>query len=116
MNLERAELGIALVLSALVVIPLAPLELVPTMDGFHHVLHGVIGNHFADETRGYASFLQEGAPITSLGFHWLFTPLEPLLGWRRAYMFVLATIALAISWAGRFLIRSIAGNKRRSAC
>lgn len=111
MSERKAELALAWFLSALIVVPLLRLELVPTMDGFHHVLHGVIVNHYDDASRGYSDFLEPGAPITSLGFGWLFGPLEPLLGWRRAYMAALTTIALGWSWAVRALVHAIAGRR-----
>ena len=108
MNRGRAELFLAWVLSALVLLPLLRLDVIPTMDGFHHVLHGVIGNQYGDYARGYHLFLEPGAPITSLGFGWIFNPLEPLVGWQAAYMTVLAVSALGWSWAVRALIRTIA--------
>ena len=108
MNRGRAELFLAWVLSALVLLPLLRLDVIPTMDGFHHVLHGVIGNHYSDYSRGYHTFLEPGAPITSLGFGWVFNPLEPFVGWRAAYMAVLAATALGWSWGVRSLIRAIA--------
>ena len=110
MTQGRSELLLAWLLSAVVTLPLLSLDVVPTVDGFHHVLHGVIGNHYDDVARGYQSYLEPGAPISSLGFGWIFAPLEPIFGWRRAYMLVLAVVALALSWSARAVIRAIAGR------
>ncbi len=108
MSLERIELVIALLLSAIIVFPLLSFGLVPTVDGFHHILHGVVGNHFGDVERGYSSFLEAGAPITALGFGWIYGPLESLLGWQRGFNVALAAIALGWAWSVRFVIRSVA--------
>lgn len=111
MKQDRVELCLAVVLSALVAIPFLGLSFVPTMDGMHHLLHGVISNHIGEPERGYSQFLEIGAPVTALGFGWLFEPLEQVLGWRRAYMSVLVLIALGWSWSVRFLIHSVVARR-----
>ena len=107
-ELARIERVCALLLALLLVVPFALMPLVPTHDGFQHLLHGYLWNHLDDPGRGYATFLERGSPITAWGFTWLFAPIEPLLGWQAAYQAVLALIALGNALGVRALINAVA--------
>lgn len=104
----RLERSIAVALSVAVVLPLAFMPIVPTHDGFQHLLHGYLWNHLGDPGAGYDRFLERGSPLTAWGFTWLFAPLERVLPWRAAYQASFALLALGLAWGARAFIRSLA--------
>ena len=104
----RLERVCAAVLACAVVLPLAFMPIVPTHDGFQHLLHGYLWNHLQDPGTGYATFLERGSPITAWGYTWIFAPLERLLPWRVAYQAAFALLALGLGLGARAAIRSIA--------
>lgn len=110
-RIARLELALAIGCTLAIVAPLLGSSVVPTHDGFQHLLHGVLWNHLEDPARGYATFVERGSPITAWGFTWLFGPLESALGWERAYQSVLAIIAAGFGWAFRAVVHAVAGRR-----
>ncbi len=99
--------GVALSLTVVAAIWSVPW--VPSVDGPHHILSGFLSNHLAET--GADSFLEVGAPVTSLGYHWLFRPLEPWLGWLVAHRVVVTCITLGWAWAAWWTCRRLVGSR-----
>lgn len=89
-----------MLLGVAAVAALASVPYLPTNDGPQHVFAGVAANHLDEAARGYGRYLERRQPITSLGFHALFSTLELVLPWRVALTTTLATIVLL--WGGGY--------------
>lgn len=64
-----------------------------TNDGPQHLFASYARLHLDDPALGYSRFFEAASPGTALGFHAIFSLLEPLLGWRTAYRATLVVIA-----------------------
>ena len=108
--MERGRRAIsiaAVLLGVAAVAALASVPYLPTNDGPQHVFAGVAANHFDETARGYDRYLELRQPITSLGFHAVFSTVERVLPWRIALTTTLAAIVLLWGWGTTVLARLV---------
>lgn len=112
-TVDRATTALLIAASVGVVLALFSVDYFPTLDGPHHIFLGTLENHFEDRGAGYGAWLERGSPFTSMGFHLVFSTLERIFAWRRAYAVTLAILALG--WGLGYLALARAIHPRRAA-
>jgi len=108
---ERGAAAVhALVLAALLA-ALWCVDYLPTQDGPQHVFSAHARARLDDPRLGYGRWLEPGAPVTNLGFAWVYGGFERWLPWRRALALALG-VQVAVWSAGAFaLARSLAPGR-----
>ena len=104
---RRLVLGLAVAASVALVVALCWVRYLPTQDGPQHVFLGRLENHFADPDQHYADYMQQGHPVTSLGFAIVFSALDRLMPWHIALRATLSLILLCWAWSFMAFVSAI---------
>jgi hypothetical protein len=87
-------------------------DYIPTNDGPQHVILGHIENRLDDPASGFGAYFVRGRPLTSLGFHAIYTVAERWMPWRAALRVCLVIITLLWSLGYLAFVRAV--DRRRA--
>ncbi|HEY5283011.1 MAG TPA: hypothetical protein VIM14_09495 [Polyangia bacterium] len=102
----------AVVLSGLAVGAVFCVDYLPTNDGPQHVFQSFAARHLEDVGRGYARYIERGAPVSSLGFDLIDGMALRVLPWRHALRVALAINVLVWSWGVLVLALALRPTRR----